>query len=435
MDTARAAAEALARQRLVARELAAQGRLLDAERVFAALLHAAPDDVDALNFLALCAHTRRRIDEALALLARAQAAAPDDAATLTNLGVLLCERGRWDEAEVALRRALRQAPDLFIARLRLGEVLEARGRRDEALPVYFRAIANAQQRGQWRNDATTPPGLREAVRRAIAFVADGRRATFGALLAPLRDRHGAAALARVEKCLAIYLGDLAQPPLPPKQRPTFLYFPDLPSPRFFDRALFPWYAALEAQAEAIRAELLGVLAAERGIEPFLGHVGDGRLQSYLRGERDAPAWNAFFFDRHGRRQADNAARCPHTAAVLDALPLCRIRDHAPEVCFSLLAPGSHILPHHGVTNTRVVTHLALIVPQDCALVVAGEPRAWHEGACFSFDDTYEHEAWNRSDQLRVVLLMDAWNPYLTAVEREALTVLVGAIGDFNRAGD
>lgn len=435
MDAARAAAETLARQRLAARELAAQGRLPDAERAFAALLQAAPDDVDALNFLALCAHGRRRADEALALLARAQAAAPDDAATLINLGVLLREQGRLDDAAQALRHALRQAPDLFIARLRLGEVLEAQGRGDEALPLYFRAIATAQQQGQWRNDATTPPGLRAAVRHAIAFVAEGRRAWFGALLAPLRERHGAAALTRVEQCLATYLGDRPLPPLPPKQRPTFLHFPGLPSPRFFERTLFPWYEALESQAGTIRKELLALLAADHGFEPFLGHVGGHGLQDYLRGERGAPAWNAFFFHRHGRRMDDNAARCPRTAAILDALPLCRIREHAPEVCFSLLTPGSHILPHHGVTNTRVVTHLALIVPEDCALVVAGEARAWQEGRCFSFDDTYEHEAWNRSDSLRVVLLMDAWNPYLSEAEREALTVLVGAVGDFNRAGD
>jgi aspartate beta-hydroxylase len=268
---------------------------------------------------------------------------------------------------------------------------------------------------------------------AIARVADGRRALFGALLAPLRDRHGAAALARVDKCLAAYLGDRPPAPLPPRQRPTFLHFPDLPSPRFFDRALFPWHEALERQAGAIREELLAVLAEDGGFEPFLGHVGERVLESYLRGERGAPAWNAYFFHRHGQRQAGNAARCPRTAAVLDALPLCRIREHAPEVCFSLLAPGSHILPHHGVTNTRVVTHLALIVPEDCALVVAGEARAWQEGVCFAFDDTYEHEAWNRSGSLRVVLLMDAWNPYLTEAEREAVTALVGAIGDFNRA--
>ena len=61
------------------------------------------------------------------------------------------------------------------------------------------------------------------------------------------------------------------------------------------------------------------------------------------------------------------ASCPRTAAVLETLPLVRIREHAPETLFSVLRPGTHILPHRGVTNTRLVTHLPLIVPPDCAL--------------------------------------------------------------------
>ena len=114
--------------------------------------------------------------------------------------------------------------------------------------------------------------------------------------------------------------------------------------------------------------------------------------------------------------------------------MCRIREHAPEVCYSVLTPGSHILPHRGVTNTRVVTHLPLVVPEgDLALHVSGEIMRWHEGRCFSFDDTFEHEAWNRSGETRVVVLLDTWNPYLSEVETEALTALIGSIGDFNRA--
>ena len=77
------------------------------------------------------------------------------------------------------------------------------------------------------------------------------------------------------------------------------------------------------------------------------------------------------------------------------LPLVRIREHAPEVMFSVLTPGTHILPHRGVTNTRVVCHLPLVVPEDCALVVGGEQHEWREGEAVAFDDTYEHEAWNR----------------------------------------
>jgi len=108
-----------------------------------------------------------------------------------------------------------------------------------------------------------------------------------------------------------------------------------------------------------------------------------------------------------------------------------VHEHSPEVCYSVLTAGSHILPHHGVTNTRLVTHLALVVPEDCAIIVGGETRGWQEGRCFTFDDTFEHEAWNRSGKTRVVMLMDIWNPYLTEVEREALTMLVPAVGDFN----
>jgi len=234
--------------------------------------------------------------------------------------------------------------------------------------------------------------------------------------------------------LAVYLQDLPAVYPDPAQRPKFLYFPDLPSPRFFDRSLFPWYAALESRTAVIADEMRTVLAQDSGFEPFLGHVGDEQLLGqHLRGDQGKPAWNAFFFQRHGERHEANALRCPHTAAALEEAPLCRIRGHAPECCFSVLTPGSHILPHHGVTNTRVVTHLPLVVPPDCALVVGGEKREWEEGVCFTFDDTFEHEAWNRSAQTRVVVLLDTWNPYLTDVERSALTGLVEAIGDFNRA--
>ena len=50
-----------------------------------------------------------------------------------------------------------------------------------------------------------------------------------------------------------------------------------------------------------------------------------------------------------------------------------------------------------------------------------------------FDDTYEHEAWNRSSRTRVVMIFDMWNPFLTLTERAVLTDLTIAMGEF-RAG-
>jgi aspartate beta-hydroxylase len=80
-----------------------------------------------------------------------------------------------------------------------------------------------------------------------------------------------------------------------------------------------------------------------------------------------------------------------------------------------------------------VLHLALEIPASCALNLVGvEQVHWQQGRCFAFDDTYEHEAWNRSSSTRAILLADIWNPYLRPAEREALAELVGFIGDFNR---
>ncbi|HEU4663520.1 MAG TPA: aspartyl/asparaginyl beta-hydroxylase domain-containing protein [Dokdonella sp.] len=422
-------------RREAALALVAQGRVAEAERAFDAVLRERPDDVDALNFLAICAHGRGQADAALELLSRARAAHPRDTTTLTNLGVLQREFGRLEEAQAALVEAVRLAPQLYVARLRLGEVLEARGRLVQALPAYFGAIMHAQERGLWLSDATTDAALRPLVKHAMRAVAAGRRAAFAALLAPLRERHGDSALARVGRGLAIYLEELPPDYPDPRQRPKFFYVPGLPPTPVFERELFPWYESLEAHTATIRDEMHAVFAADSGFEPFLGHFDDeAPLAAHLRNDRDKPVWDAFFFFRHGIRNEANAARCPRTAALLETLPLCRIREHSPEVCFSVLTPGSHILPHRGVTNTRVVTHLPLVVPAgDLALAVGDELLRWQEGRCFSFDDSFEHEAWNRSDATRIVMLLDAWNPHLTEIERDALTVLISGIGDFNRA--
>ena len=428
-----ASAAELDTRRTQARALLQAGRSDEARRAFEDVLRIAADDAEALNALAVDAHGRGRPDEACALLEQALAAHPDDTTVLSNLGVLQRERNDFEAARASFARASELAPDLFATRLRLGETLLALGRPEQALPVCFGAIFAAQQVGRWLGDASTEPALRPLVTRLIRFVAAGRHQLFNALLAPLRERHGAAALARVDKALAIHLGEL-QPRWPdPAQRPKFLFFPDLPTERVVPRERFPWYAALEAQTAAIRGEMQRVLAEDTGFEPFLGHFDDAQLEGHLRSDRGAPVWNAFFFHRHGRRNEANAARCPLTMAAVEAVPLCRVREHAPEVCFSVLTPGSHILPHRGVTNTRLVTHLPLVVPEgDLALDISGHLQRWEEGRCFSFDDTFEHAAWNRSAHTRVVLLLDVWNPYLTDIECEALTHLISGIGDFNR---
>jgi aspartate beta-hydroxylase len=414
-----------------------RGDLVAAEQSFLQLLDSLPDDAEALQFIATRELQRGSVARAIELLTAAQRAQPHDAAVLHRLGELQMLAGDTQGAIDHLRAALQLAPGMFVARLRLGVALEQLGHRHDAMLAYLAAIDAAQAQGRWLSDDTTAPGLRDAVKHATRFVASLRRELFDAVLEPLRQRYGRAELARVDQCLAIYLGELATTPPDARQRPKFLYFPGLPSQPFYPRERFPAHAQLEAATADILEELRAVLSsAQEALVPFLGMPGEAAPSAELLGASGArtAAWDAFFFYRHGLRDDAHCARCPRTSALLDALPLVRIREHAPETLFSVLRPGTHILPHRGVTNTRLVTHLPLIVPPDCALRVGGELHAWQQGRCVTFDDTFEHEAWNRSGQDRVVLIVDSWNPDLSEAERLAVTDLVGAIGDFNRQG-
>jgi aspartate beta-hydroxylase len=420
-----------------ARGHARAGRIAQAEASYRDALSAAPDTPEALNFVAMCALGRGELAEAQRMLERAAELEPEQPEIWKSLGLVHLGADRATDALAAFDRALQLDPDHFVARLHRGAALERLGRTYDAMASYYGAIVAAQNRGYWLSDATTAPGLRVAVKHAMRSVNENRRRLLLDLLAPLRQQHGAEALRRVEQGLAIYLGDAPANYPDPRQRPKFFYVPGLRTQPYYERELFPWHAELEKHTDVIRAELLGVLSDNHGIEPFLGTEDTGILEEHklLRGERGAARWDAFFFHRHGEIFEENAKRCPRTTAVLNSLPLVHIREHAPEVLFSVLTPGSHILPHHGVTNTRLVTHLPLIVPENCAIRVGGIEHVWQEGRCVTFDDTFEHEAWNRSDKLRVVMILDSWHPDLTQAEHEAIALLVGGIGDFNRAAN
>jgi len=416
---------------LEARRLLEGGRIAEAERAYEMVLETAPDNVEALNVVALATLRSGRAQRALELLRRAAVAAPEDAVTQHHLGRAHDAVANSAAAADAHAAAVRLVPEFFVARLHLAACLERLRRHDEALIQYKRAVDDAQAQGRWLNRATTPAALVPLVEHGVVAVKQGRRALFERVLAPLREHYGRESLTRVEQCLRIYLNEEAPIYPDPRQRPTFLLFPGLPTSAYLDRAQFAWIDALEAQTPLIRAELDQLLPSSAGRERVFSS--DALEAENLRGFNATPSWNGYYFYRHGERRDANCQACPATTRVLDALPLSRVREHGPEVMFSVFTPGTYLMPHRGVTNTRVVGHLPLIVPEDCALSVGGEIHEWRTGRVLVFDDTYEHEAWNRSRSTRVVLIFDIWNPYLTETERAAVTDLIGAIGDFRSA--
>jgi aspartyl/asparaginyl beta-hydroxylase (cupin superfamily) len=214
------------------------------------------------------------------------------------------------------------------------------------------------------------------------------------------------------------------------QSPTAFYFPELPQRQFYERAEFPWLAALEARTDVIREELVGVLADEARIfSPYVQSVGNRPRRDY--GDLlDNPGWSAFYLVRSGEVVEEAAQRCPGTLKALGDAPLTDAPGRTPSVLFSLLRPGVRIPPHTGYTNARLICHLPLIVPEGCGLRVGNETRGWTEGEALIFDDSIEHEAWNSSAKPRVVLLFDIWRPEMTDEERKLVAATLAAVGSY-----
>jgi aspartyl/asparaginyl beta-hydroxylase (cupin superfamily) len=206
------------------------------------------------------------------------------------------------------------------------------------------------------------------------------------------------------------------------QQPTDFYFPGLAQTPFFDTAAFDWVAAVEAETDAIRAELDGLRAAHaRDFRPYI-HGDPNRASRVGHALADDPDWSALFLCENGVRSEAAIEACPRTWAAMQAVPFPAIAN-SPTVMFSLLRPGARIMPHTGMFNTRLVCHLPLIIPPGCRFRVGNEVRAWQPGRLMIFDDSIEHEAWNDSDEDRVVLIFDIWRPDLTAQERSELAAL------------
>ena len=214
------------------------------------------------------------------------------------------------------------------------------------------------------------------------------------------------------------------------QQPQTYFFPELPQIQFYDRNDFPWLDKVETATADIRAELLEVLREESAFRPYV--QGDPRRpRKEQAAMADNPDWGAFYFWKDGEIVPENAARCPRTMNVMAEVPLTRVKNRSPSVLFSLLRPGARIPPHSGFVNTRLICHLPLIVPRDCGFRVGNDTRTPVEGKIWLFDDTIEHEAWNGSEQTRVILLFEIWRPELTDDERALVAAMFEAIDAYS----
>ena len=215
------------------------------------------------------------------------------------------------------------------------------------------------------------------------------------------------------------------------QQPRRYYYPGLPQIQFYERSQFDWIAGIEEQTDQIRKELTAVMNDPSRFSPYV-KSDNKHLGRNDQGLDDNDDWSALYLWDHSRLVPENAPLFPNTLKALEAAPLPDIARQAPMALFSKLAPATRIPAHNGLLNTRLICHLPLIVPENCgALRVGNEERPWVEGEMLIFDDTIEHEAWNDSDQERVILLFEIWRPEIREEERGLITALLKAIKEYS----
>jgi len=208
-----------------------------------------------------------------------------------------------------------------------------------------------------------------------------------------------------------------RPPSDSLQQPPLL-FPGLKTAPWHNTDDYSWTALLLQNFSIIRQELEHVLSRD-SLHP---HPETSSLAQN-------GSWSEFRFYSKGNRWDRNCDQCPQTAQIIEQIPKVR---SAGSVFFSILSPGTHIVPHYGPHNLRIQTHLGLIVAPGYRMKIGSETRTWAEGGLLVFDDSFEHEVWIESNCNRIVLLIDIWHSDLSSAEIAAFRAMDAALANISQ---
>lgn len=395
------------------------GRWDEAERLWREVRRQDPTNSKAALSLGVHAMQRRDFAGASGLIEEAHRETPRDPFILLTLSrarqALGDDAGELD----AIERALAVDPYFIPALLAKAQLLRRTGDAKSAAFFFRTAVRIAGPEAGW------PAVLRGQLAEARAISSTQARDTHAhldAAIAPMMSGLARDQVERWREAASIMAGVTE----PYQQHANQLYVPRLPAIPFYGREIFPWAAELESKTALIREELRAALADKgQDFSPYIA-LKPGQPVDQWRELNHSARWSHYGLWRNGQPDRAHLARCPETRKALEAVDMATIGGLCPNAMFSALAPHTEIPPHTGETNARLVVHLPLIVPEKCTYRAGFEHRTWTEGEILVFDDTIEHAARNDSDELRVVLIFDVWNPLLAPEEREVVRALAAA---------
>ena len=171
---------------------------------------------------------------------------------------------------------------------------------------------------------------------------------------------------------------------------------------FLNSKQFSWKPLLEENWLAIAKELDAILQYADEL-PRFQDISPDQAKNISKDN----LWKTFFLYGYGVKLEQNCEACPETTRIIEQIPGLKT------AFFSIMMPGKHIPEHRGPYKGVLRCHLPVKVPQDyqqCGIRVDDEIRHWEAGRIIVFDDSYPHEAWNKTDEIRVVLFLDIVRP-------------------------
>ena len=410
--------------------LARQGQSQQAARLYLQILEAQPAHAQAMQFLLRHWLASGQNERCRQLLQTAMDAAPKAPAVHFQLAMLQLANNEREQALASLQQAIELGDD-GMAWLYKGQLQLQAGDEAATLETWSAAWKNSPQLQQWRKDPATSKPVYQLLENSARFIIKMRAQHVSAALDRIDQNYGTDSSKAMRQALAVVMGSAQPHYAHALQKPGFLYYPGLETRPFFPAERFVWIEAVEAATDNIARELQDVMTQQQDDLRAYVQVPDGTDPAQWQALNQSLQWSSYHLIRDGEKLSAHSQHCPATMAAMQAVPLVDIEQHAPEVFFSILQPGTHIPPHYGLSNYKLAVHLPLVIPNDCAIRVGDATHRWQQGKVVVFDDSFEHEAWNRSEQMRAVLIFEIWHPQLSEGERAAIRTGISTLLQFN----
>ncbi|MEO1187859.1 MAG: aspartyl/asparaginyl beta-hydroxylase domain-containing protein [Pseudomonadota bacterium] len=383
----------------------------------------ASQELNKLAGSAMAALQAGRADEAAAGFEQIIRRGGDDRDIWLGLALARQAQSRPNEMIEALDKVLLADPTNLRALLMKGDAIWDRGQHSEAATVYNYVRKLVPDENRINGPA------RQAVERVVARLKAHNINIRSHLDHAIRSDEildaTAYERARFERAKTMLFGEGQRY----VQEPRSFFYPELPDRAFYEPEDYGWTSALIAAEDQIRTEFEALRQRPSAFTPYIhasGNLPIDRNNPLL----DNDDWSAVHLQKNGVVNEELAALMPSVMDALSDAPLEAIDQRGPTILVSRLAPGAHIPPHTGYLNTRLTCHLPIIIPDGCGLRCGNETRHWRSGEMLMFNDSIDHEAWNKSDEARFVLIFFVWRPELSAAERGLIKSLLEGVDSY-----